>query len=328
MPIHIYWGEDDFAMSKAIANLRDQILDVNWSSFNYTTFPPEQNNAAIEALNEAMTPPFGSGGRLVWLINASIFQQSDENVLSELERTLPVIPENSHLLITHSNKPDERLKSTKLLKKFAQVREFALIPPWKTDLLIKSVNDAANSLGIKLTPNCAEFLAEACGNDIRLLDNELEKLQLYLLDRNKLLDVDTAAQLVRNETRNSLQLAGAIRMGNTTQALSLVADLLNSSEPALRIVATLIGQFRTWLWIKIMVESGERSSQVIASAAEVRNHYRIKYLQQEVQFLSVQQLVSCLPILLELEVNLKQGAPQILTLQNKIIELCQICQKR
>ena len=119
MPIHIYWGEDDFAMEKAIANLRDEILDANWISFNYTTFSSEDANAAIEALNQVMTPPFGSGGRLVWLMNASIIVQADDKVLSELKRTLPVIPENSHLLITNRNKPDERLKSTKLLKEFA-----------------------------------------------------------------------------------------------------------------------------------------------------------------------------------------------------------------
>lgn len=327
MPIHIYWGEDDFAMEKAIANLRDEILDANWISFNYTTFSSEDANAAIEALNQVMTPPFGSGGRLVWLMNASIIVQADDKVLSELKRTLPVIPENSHLLITNRNKPDERLKSTKLLKQFAKIREFGLISPWKTDLLLKSVNNAASTLGIKLTSRCAEFLVEAYGNDTRLLYNELEKLQLYLLDSNKPLDVNTAAQLVRNSTQNSLQLAGAIRIGNTAKALTLVADLMNASEPSLRIVATLIGQFRTWLWIRIMMESGERSSQAIAQAAEVRNHYRIKYLQQEVKFLSVQQLISCLPILLELEVNLKQGAPQTLTLQTKVIELCQICQK-
>jgi DNA polymerase-3 subunit delta len=261
-------------------------------------------------------------------MNSTVTQQSNDNVLSELQRTLSVIPENSHLLITSSNKPDERLKSTKFLKKFAKFCEFSLISPWKTDLLVKSVNDAANSLGIKLTSKCAEFLVEAVGNDTRLLDNELGRLQLYSLDSNKPLDVDTAAQLVRNSTQNSIQLANAIRMGNTGKALTLVADLMNASEPSLRIVATLIGQFRTWLWIKIMMETGERSSQAIAQAAEVRNHYRIKYLQQEVQFLSVQQLISCLPILLELEINLKLGAAQTLTLQTKVIELCQICQKR
>jgi DNA polymerase III delta subunit len=27
MPIYVYWGEDDFAMEKAVVTLRDRILD-------------------------------------------------------------------------------------------------------------------------------------------------------------------------------------------------------------------------------------------------------------------------------------------------------------
>ena len=218
MPIYIYWGEDDFKMEKAIANLRDEVLDASWSSFNYTTFPPDYPNAAIEALNQAMTPPFGTGGRLVWLMNTNIAQQSDNSVLSELQRTLSVIPDNSYLLITSRSKPDERLKTTKLLKQFAQIREFGLTSPFKTDLLKQDVNDAAKSLGIKITSSCADFLVEAIGNDTRLLYNELQKLQLYVQGSNQTLDVEKASQLVQNSTQNSLQLAGAIRMGDTAKA--------------------------------------------------------------------------------------------------------------
>ncbi|MFN9614929.1 MAG: DNA polymerase III subunit delta, partial [Dolichospermum sp.] len=36
MPIYVYWGEDDFAMEKAIVTLRERVLDPLWASFNYT----------------------------------------------------------------------------------------------------------------------------------------------------------------------------------------------------------------------------------------------------------------------------------------------------
>jgi len=328
MPIYVYWGEDDFAIEKAVALLRDRVLDPLWTSFNYTSLPPDQADAGIQGLNQVMTPPFGAGGRLVWLLNTTLCQHCPENVLAELGRTLPLIPENSFLLLTSRNKPDERLKSTKLFKQLAtEFREFPLIPPWKTELLVQSVNQAAQAVGVKLTPKIAELLAESVGNDTRLLDNEIEKLRLYLEGSNKPLNVTTVTQLVRNTTQNSLQLAAAIRTGNTARALETLAALINASEPGLRIVATLIGQFRTWLWVKIMIESGERNQQAIASAADIGNPKRIYFLQQEVKFLSVEQLISCLPLLLELEVSLKQGASEMPVLQTKVIELCQICRE-
>lgn len=327
MPIYFYWGEDDFAIEKAVSLVRDRVLDPQWTSFNYTSFSSDVSDAEIQGLNQVMTPPFGSGGRLVWLVNTTLSQHCPEDVLVELQRTLPVIPDNSFLLLTSSHKPDERLKSTKILKKFAEIREFSLISPWKTELLLQSVNRAAQTVGVKLTPRSADLLVESVGNDTRLLYNELEKLQIYTQGSNQALDENTVALLVRNVTQNSLQLAVAMRTGDTVKALAILADLLTACEPGLRIVATLIGQFRTWLWVKIMIESGERNQQAIAQAADIGNPNRIYYLQKDVQSLSVQQLISCLPLLLELEVSLKQGASEMSVLQTKVVEICQVCQK-
>jgi DNA polymerase III subunit delta len=326
MPVYVYWGEDDFALEKAVADLREQILDPLWTSFNYTALTPEQPNAIIEGLNQAMTPPFGIGNRLVWLVNTTICQQCPDNVLTELQRTLAVIPETSYLLLTFPNKPDERLKSTKLLKQFATFKSFALISPWDQEALVRAVKETARHVGVAITANAAEMLASSVGNDTRLLYNELEKIRLYSLGSNKPQDTDVIQSLVRNTTQNSLQLAAAIRTGNTETALTLVSELLAASEPSLKIVATLVGQFRTWLWVKMMMESGERNSQEIAKACEVGNPKRIFFLEKEVKSMKLSQLISTLPLLLELEVSLKLGAAELPTFQTKVIELCRLCQ--
>ncbi len=326
MPIYLYWGEDDFAIQKAVASLRDRVLDLQWVSFNYTSLPPDQTDAIVQGLNQAMTPPFGAGNRLVWLVDTTICQQCSEDLLSELKRTLPFVPETSVLLLTCRTKPDGRLKSTQLLQKYAEIREFSLIPPWKTEQIVQRVQQAAIEVGVKLTQRSVSLVAESVGNDTRQLYTELEKLRTFADGVNKPLDVDAVRDLVRANTQNSLQLAAAIRTGDAAKALALVAELIGRNEPALRIVATLIGQFRTWLWVKLTIETGQRDDRAIAQAAEVGNPKRVYFLQQEVKPLSVQQLVSTLPLLLELEVSLKQGAEEISALQTKVIELCRIFQ--
>jgi len=326
MPIYFYWGEDEFTLQKAVTSLRDRILDPQWSSFNYSQLAPEQPNAVIEALDRVMTPPFGSGSRLIWLVNTTICQHCGEDVLTELKRTLPVVPDTSVLLLTCRSKPDGRLKSTQLLQKYASFEEFSLISPWETKQLLQQVQKAAASVGVKLTQRSVELVVESVGNDTRQLYSEMEKLLLYAGDNRQPLDVDVVAELVRGNNQNSLQLAAAIRSGDVSKALLLVAQLIDRNEPGLKIVATLIGQFRTWLWVRLMMNDGERSDRAIALAAEVSNPKRIYFLQQEVKQLSLEQLVSTLPLLLELEVSLKQGREQMSTLQTKVIELCQIFQ--
>jgi DNA polymerase-3 subunit delta len=326
MPIYLYWGDDSFSLNRAIATLRDRTLDPAWASFNADQIGPEVPDATVQALNQAMTPPFGMGQRFVWLVNATICQRCPEEVLAELERALPHLPESTVLLITSETKPDGRLKSTKLLQKYAEIREFAAIPPWKIDLIEQQVRKMAQDMQVKLAQDAVQLLAASVGNDTRQLAIELEKLSLYHGDRPTPIPAATVSALVNVYTQTSLKLAIAIREGNTSQALTIIEDLMARNEAPLRIVAVLVGQFRTWLWVKLMVESGERDERAIARAAEVHNPKQVYFLQRDVRSLSLRALQASLPLLLELEAGLKRGETAIAFLQTKVIELCQLFQ--
>jgi DNA polymerase-3 subunit delta len=328
MPIYLFWGEDEFALSQAVTKLKERVLDLNWLQFNYDKFIGDRPETIIEGLDRAMTPVFGTGDRLVWLADTNICQQCSEDLLLELQRTLPVIAETSHLLFTTTKKPDGRLKSTKLIKEYAREQEFSLIAPWKTEALEHQVEQTAREIGVKLTPQAVALLAESVGNNTRQLANELEKLSLYCEDRHQPLEANVVATLVVCNTHNSLQLAGAIREGNAEKALGLVSDIINRNEPPLRIVATLVGQFRTWTIVKIMQEAGETNEKAIATAAEIGNPKRIYFLRQEITALSARQLLATLPVLLDLEYRLKSGVEPLSILQTKIIELCRLCQQQ
>ncbi|AFZ35562.1 DNA polymerase III, delta subunit [Stanieria cyanosphaera PCC 7437] len=339
MPIYLYWGEDDFEIDRAVVQLQQQILNPDWQQFNYHKLPGDRKETILEGLNQVMTPVFGMGERLVWLAETNLCQQCSDDLLIELQRTLPVVPDTSHLLLTTSKKPDSRLKVTKLIKEYAQVKEFTLIPPWETDRLITKVKETAQTKAVPLTSKAIELLADSVGNNTRQLCNELDKLSLYYQDHHQPLDQKATAyapaslstpclgeaeiaSLVICNTQNSIKLAEAIIAGKTATALGLISDLINLNEPPLKIVATLVAKFRTWLVIKLMEETGNRDNKLIAEAAEIGNPFRVKYLQREIATLSSQQLITALPLLLDLEYSLKKGANSLATLQTKIIELC------
>lgn len=327
MPIYYFWGEDDFRMNQAIAKLRDRALDATWASFNYDKIGSDNAEAPVMALNQAMTPPFGTGQRFVWLADTTLGQRCSEAVLNEFARTLPQLPDSSILLLSSRQKPDGRSKFTKLLQKHGEIKEFDTIPPWKTDQISKQIEKTAKERGISFTPDALALLVESVGNQTRQLMTELEKLSLYWGDCPDPIDADAVFRLVTVSTQSSLQLAAALREGNTERALGLLSDLLHRNEPALRIVSTLVGQFRTWMWVKVMAEAGERNPQAIAQAAEIGNPKRIYFLQKEVAALSVANLQAVMEQLLELEAGLKMGRDEIAMLQTKVVEIAEICQK-
>ena len=323
MPVYLYWGEDDFAIARAIEKLQDKVLDPNWLQFNYQKLDGNLTEAVIEGLNQAMTPVFGMGDRLTWLANTNVCQQKpSDTVISELKRTLEAIPNTSHLLLTTNKKPDGRLSSTKLLNKHAQVKDFNLIPPWKTDLIANKIKEIAREIDLKLTLEAISLLTTSVGDNTRQIWNELEKLKIYRGESKEPLDEEAVAALVLCNTQNSLQLAAAIKDGQPDVALGLVTDLINRNEPALKIVATLIGQFRTWTIVKLMEEAGTKDDKAIASAAGINNSNRLYFIRQEIYRVGSQQFVSALPLLLNLEYSLKTGSEPLAILQSKIIELC------
>ncbi|MBD2181035.1 DNA polymerase III subunit delta [Planktothrix sp. FACHB-1355] len=318
MTVIILHGEDEFAISLEINQLRSEICHPDWLNFNYTKIPASPE-ALMAGITSAMTPPWGEGGRLVWLQDNR--GECTENQLQSWENCLKNLPASNTLLLTSKTKPDGRLKSTKLLQKYAQFKEYPIIPIWATEQLAQKVQEIAVLLSINLSPQAVTALVEAVGNDTRLLYSELQKLKLYVGTRT--VEIEDVRTLVSSNTSSSLKLASFILQRNLPAALSCINDLFNSNEPPLRIVATLVTQFRTWLWVKLMSQQGA-SNQLIAKEAEIGNPNRIYYLKQETQNCRLDLLQNALCLLLELEIMLKSGQDARNSLIIQIQKLCNV----
>ncbi len=329
MPVYLYYGEDAYSLDKAVHILRTKLVDAAWEAFNYQRLGPEEGQ---EALNIALTPAFGQGNRLVWLENAQLLKECSDDLYKELERTLPLLPPENHLLLSMVGKPDKRIKATKLIEKIAKVQAFDLIASWNEEAILHQVQAKAQAKGLRLSAEASVLLADAVGNDTRCLENELEKLALYtkysaINDSNEVIvEKETIESLVPSTAHNSFQLASSILQAKTDRALDILQELLGRNEPALKISAVLISQFRTWIWIKVLSEKGGKDPKEIADMAEIGNPKRIFFLQREVKRVQTRQLLNTLEVLLDLEVALKSGNTSREALEIAVIRLCKILQ--
>ena len=313
MPIHLFWGEDEFKLQREVAQLRSQVLDERWQDLNYTEYPPNSKDSIEQALADINTPPIGSGGRLVYLPSSSLLGVCPKEMLQQLESILPNIPATNVLLITSTTKPDGRNKSVKLLLEHATVKEFPFIPLFLTDALKKLVR-------VAVANDACQLLVVSVGNNTRLLFTELEKLKLYT--NSQTINADAVKALVLPNANNSLQLATAIRSGNIATALELLENLFSCNEPALRIVATLTTSFRRWFVVKLCVIDGCRGDGAIANLGEIKNPKQLYFIRQEIASVPITRLQNALEVLLQLELMLKTGWDEKLALQTQIIKLC------
>jgi DNA polymerase-3 subunit delta len=311
MPIHLLWGDDEAARSRAVETLVAERTDPAWQSINLARLDGNDAAQASQALEEARTPPFGGGDRVVVLQRSPFCNQCPAELAEQLEAALPLIPANCHLVLVSSGKPDARLRTTKALQKLVKAGEareqsFQLPAVWDGAGQIELVQRTARELGLQLEPAAAEALSEAIGSDSARLASELEKLALYVGAQP--ITAAAVAALVGSHATNALQVGDALLAGKPAEAVALVDALLAANEPALRIVATLCGQIRGWLWVSLLDQQGENDVNAIAKAAGIGNPKRIYVMRKQIRGRKPARFLALLGQLLEVEAALKRGS--------------------
>ena len=316
--IRIFVGNDEYAIEREIKAIRAKIKP-QWRAFNYHRFDSSQLE---EAVASSLTCVFGGGQKLV-VVTGCDFRQFGETGLSILQ-AISNLPASTNLVFTAPS-IDRRLKVSKFLLKYARLQEFNLIPPWRTDLIRAQVAARAEELNLPLSGKVLNYLAEAMGNDSCRAEQELRKLAVYAGGRA--ITQSEVAALVPNRTQTNLQLASALRQGKAREVANLVNELLAQAEYPLVIVATLITQFRTWLWVKVAMSRGVNSDGEIARWCGVGNPKRMYFLKSEIKEVEVRTLVEALTQLLDLEVALKKGGNLSVILPSllRIVQLIRNC---
>ena len=292
-------GDDQHAIQEQLKQYKTEI-DAQWLTLCYHRFPADRLDRAISV---ARTRSLTGGKKLVIVENCHLKQWGDTEL--ETLQQLFQVPEFTILVFVATN-VDKRLKIYKHLVKYAKLFEFPLIPSWRADLIEKAIATQAKKIKLVLSKDAVEYLAEAIGNDMTRAATELRKLYIY--GNGRQLELAEVKELVPCQTQNSLQLASAIRQGESNQVLYLLDDLLSRSEPLMVIVATLLTQFRTWLWVKSAIVSGVKKDSELAQICSISNPNRIYYLRQEVANTSINALAKAVTMMLDLEMSIKRGA--------------------
>lgn len=314
MPIHLYWGDDEAARQRALAERIEALVDPAWASINLSRLDGADAVQAARALEESRTPPFGAGARVVVVQRSPFCQACPAELAAQLEASVALIPDDCHLFLVSDGKPDARLRTTKRLRALASEQSFTLPPIWDGAGQIERVESAARARGLTLGPAAAEALAEAIGSDGMRLASELEKLALHAGsgagggDRGGPITAEAVAALIGGQVTSSLAVGDALLAQHPAEAIALVEALLEVGEPALRIVAALASQIRGWLWVCLLERSGEQDVAVIAKAAGIGNPKRIYVMRKQIRGRSPEQLLALLRRLLDVEAALKRGA--------------------
>jgi len=158
--------------------------------------------------------------------------------------------------------------------------------------------------GSQISPSAVDELAAFVGPNLRLLEQEIEKLATFAGGRT-ITAQDVALLVSYAREAHIFALVDALGLGDGPTALRLLHRLLAAGEPPALILYMVARQFRLILQLKELARRGASPDQM---AAEVRLPMGlVKRLQEQAQRFSRPQLRAVFRRLLAADIGLKSG---------------------
>jgi DNA polymerase-3 subunit delta len=254
--IYAVVGSDDVEIKRTAAELAEKLKPPNAGDFGLEIIDGAADNAdqaaarirsTIEALH---TLPFFGGEKVVWLKNANFLADDQkgrsaavQEALEELGETIDGGFGSEITFLVSAIDVDKRRSFYKSLAKRAEVQIFDKLDSsrggWEEEAT-EIVQSRAKKRKLQFDDDALELFVLLTGGDTREIDNELEKIDLYL-GKERAVHVDLVRELVPLTREGVIfDLSNALAARDLERALELVRQLLDQGESAIGILLVAI----------------------------------------------------------------------------------------
>lgn len=306
MAVYFFHGEEDFNIELEIEELKKS-LDKNFLEMSFKVYDNPKYPDLISILR---TQPMMFGKMLIVIKCLDYFSKGfEDKEIKEITKALEDNSDNLDIVFVaqlprdEGKKLDSRKKFYKLLSKF-NAREFPVIPTYKTAELEAWIKKQAQSKKLKLTQDALNAIISQIGNNLRQINNELEKLQIIAYPDNVV-----SAEMVRENCISNEDLfafSDYLLAGEKDKVLKEYRKLLDKKY-CLEIVSVLQTMVRRWIVLK--ARSAEASSLELARMTG-QHEYVVKITLQKLKKANLKDLVRLKENITEAEFRIKSGQSQ------------------
>ena len=269
--LHAIVGSDESEVKRVAAELAAQLTPPDAGEFGVEVIDACADNvdqavakirSAIEALQ---TLPFFGGGKLVWLKNANCLGDSVigrsaavQGALEDLAELLEAGLAADVTLLISATDTDKRRSFYKTLAKRAEIQVIDRLDSsragWEEEAT-EIVRRRAKARGLQFDEEALDLFVLLTGGDTRQIENELEKIDLYL-GSGRRVEVEQVRELVPLSRAGVIfELGNALAACDLERALMLVKRLLDQGETAIGILlVAILPTIRNLLLAKDLME--------------------------------------------------------------------------
>jgi DNA polymerase-3 subunit delta len=274
-PLVLVCGEDDFAVKQRAKQIylqwTEELGGMDHEIIDAAVSHSGEALKSLAKLREAMqTLPFFGSGKVIWFQNCNFLSDeraATKDVIASLAALADNLKEfswqNVRLLIT-AGKVDKRKAFYKALDKLGTVESFAGWSVDDRDWAGQAEVWARKGLRARQKEISDEALAELInrvGPNARQLDNEVEKVALYVGDRKEIEFDDVATICTRNKMARAFALGDALGDRDLPRLLARLDEALwevklDPQKSEIGLLYSLIGKVRAMLLLKEMLREG------------------------------------------------------------------------
>lgn len=314
------FGPEAFLKREAVSRIIDQALGSADRSLSLAEYDgPSAELAPV--LDDLRTLPFLGERRLVRIREADPFITAFR---AELEAYVEK-PSSTGVLLLECK---SLAANTRLYKRIDALGGIVACPEVKPHQVVGWLNNRAREAhGIQLDSQAANLLADLVGNDLGLLDGELQKLALYADERKRIVAGDVRALVGQQREEQIWGLMSAMAAGNAAEALAIWEEVLQTDRAAeMRSVAGIAYKVRQLLGAKKAQAAGAPLHEIARLLMMWNDKERA---QAELNAFSTPELERILCRLLEADVAGKSGGVSVqASIESLIIDVCRTRQPK
>jgi DNA polymerase-3 subunit delta len=312
--VYIFHGDDEFSISRNLTALKTKMGDPSIAELNTTHLDGRTANLD-ELVTSSAAMPFLSDRRLVIVDHAAALgerspeRQTILDFLKKIPQTTALVLVEDHILTDYQM---ERRGEVHWLESWGRgegervlIKRFVIPSGGQlVDWIVKRVTE----LGGEISSPAASLLGRMDGEDLRAVNQEIEKLLAYVNFDRRIEFEDVEALTILERPDSIFNLVDAIGNRDRKSAVAQFHSLLLDQE-IFSIQGMIVRQFRLMLLGKVVLEEGGDEGE-IARRLAIKRFVANKIASQARKF-SRSELEGIYRRLLDLDVALKTGVMDV-----------------
>lgn len=296
-PIYLFYGEEDFLVDECVHAVIGKTLAPDLKGFNLDIVYGS-NVDVKDVVAHASSFPMMSEKRVVVVKEFEKLAPTD--TAKEILSAYIDQPLESTCLLLISLEPDFRKKPFTDLKKRAEIVECKplydnQVPDWVTHRI--------RELGKRIDPDASRLLQAYVGNSLRALQNEIDKLFIFVGEKKDISLEDVNAIVGATKGFTIFDLQNAIGRKDTKEAMMIVEKMLETGQSP-QMIIVMLTRFFTQLWKLTDSKLRRQSEREIISELGVHPYF-LKQILEFSRLYSVDHIEQNFHALLEADTVLK-----------------------